>query len=234
MSRIHIAAPDGPLEPVLRVVRELGAEALLVLGSDPPIDPLEDVLGPMGIPVDLHEVRGPPILATVAAVEGILDDHAAPREALLVNLGGADRYASFGLLTAAFTTGLPAVRPTDGGTQQLPRLRFDCETRVGPEEWKVLACFERVQEADEEATLDRLAAVSDLSRVEISYRILGGDRCAGLEPMGLLASRQVDGAIHLELTPVGEAYLQCLPAERWLEPGPSGRQEDGRLEASIR
>lgn len=232
MSWTHIAAPAGPVDPLLEVVREIGAEALVVLGDEPAIAPLEEVMGPMGIPVDVREVHGPPILGTVAAVERTLEDRTTAREELIVNLAGADRWGSFGLVTAAFAIGLPAARATDGRIERLPRLRFGCQTRLGPDEWRVLAGFDRLEEPTAGATLERLAEVSGLSRAEISYRVRGGDRCAGLEPMGLVTAEQVDGSIHLALTPVGGAYLETLSAQRWLEPRPSGRYHDGRPRAS--
>lgn len=233
MSWTHLAAPTDRIEPLLQVVREVGAEALIVLGEDPTADGLAELVEPVGIPVQVREVRGPPVLGIVEAVEGILDEREGAREDLLVNLGGADRERAFGLVTAAFATGLRAVRPTEKGGKELPRLRFGYEVEIGPDERRVLAGFQRLADADEPATLDRLAEGSGLSRAEVFYRVRGGDRCAGLEPMGLATSERAEGSIRLELTPLGSAYLQTLSSEGGLSLEPPKQSPDERGHLSV-
>lgn len=206
----HVVAAGGPVEPVLDVIREVGAEEVIVLGSGSRAAELGARLAPLGIKTGIRRVDEGPIIGTVSTVESLVQERPQD-EALLVNLAGARRWEVFGLVSAAFATGLPAVRVAEGDPRVLPTLWFDYEVQLGADEWEVIRGFRSHDAPLEGMTLDELAETTSLSRGQISYRVRGGDGTPGLESMGLVSTVQNDTEVLIALTALGEACLEGSP-----------------------
>lgn len=206
----HIVSAGGPVDPVLDVIREIGADEVIVLGSGVRAVELGARLTPLGITTGTRAVAGEPIIGTVSAVESLVQERPED-EALLVNLAGARRWEAFGLVSAAFATGLPTVHQAEGDPRVLPRLWFEYEVQLGADEWEVIRGFRSHDLPSDGMTLDELAESTSLSRGQISYRVRGGDGSPGLEAMGIVSTVQNSREVLLRLTDLGEAYLDGSP-----------------------
>lgn len=202
----HVVAAGGPVEPALDVIREVGAEEVIVLGSGSRAAELGARLTPLGITTRTRTVEEGPVIGTVSTVESIIQER-PPDEALLVNLAGARRWEAFGLVSAALATGLPAVRDAEDDPRVLPTLWFEYDVQLGPDEWEVIRGFRNHAAPSDGMTLDELADTTSLSRGQISYRVRGGDGTPGLESMGIVSTVQNAGQVLITLTDLGEAYL---------------------------
>lgn len=211
MALIHIAAENEDPRPLLAPVRELGAEKVILLGwsQQEPGDDVHDVLEPLGIDLEHRSVEGGMLLGTLSTVQDIVAEHRDRHQDILVNLGGADRYESCSLLTAAFVTGVRAVDAPEGEIRALPTLNFSYNEVIGPDQHEILQGLDALD--GDAQDLNALVAKTPLDAKAVSYHLRGGGDGQGMEDLGLVELRHEPGkGVSIHLTPIGQTLARGM------------------------
>lgn len=211
MGYIHIAAVNEDPAPVLAAVRELGAEKVVLVTGEDEVEAAGavQVLEPLGVDTERRTVEGSMLLGTLQLVQDIVDNYRDRREDVVVNLGGAGRYQSCALLSAAFVSGVRAVDRPEDELRFLPALNFSYDEVVGADKLEILRGLDELGgEADD---LSALAARTDLDSSTVSYEIRGGKETRGLEALRLVeVDHETEDGVAIRLTPMGETLARGM------------------------
>lgn len=209
---IHLAVLGEDPEPVQTAVRELGADRVILVGSEDEAaaaDELVQTLGPMGIDTETRSIDAQPLLGFIRAFQEIASEHADRREDLIVNLAAADKQTACEALSGAFVAGLKAIDRPGEEFVFLPILQFSYDEVVTDAKLEILEALQQM--GGEVSKLSALADEVGIQDSLASYHVRGGEDGKGLVELGLVdVERGHRGALTIRLTSMGELMAQGL------------------------
>jgi hypothetical protein len=213
LGLIHVAVAGEDHDPILAAVRELGAERIVLIGTDDERDQLErlaSTMGPLGVETEFRGLpAGDPLVATIQLVQRIVREHGDRTGDVVVNLGAADKDRACAMLSAAFVAGVKAVDMPEDEIVFLPILRFSYGEVVSEAKLDILQALDAG--GGQVSKLRDLADEAGIQDSLASYHVRGGRDGEGLVDLGLVeVDRGHRGALGIHLTPMGELLARGL------------------------
>jgi len=214
---LHVAVVGEDPQPVLASVRELGAEAVVCIGTEADEDDASELRAQLAqldqdLDTEWRPIPGDRLLGTIQLVQRIATEHGDRREDLLVNLCGADKGGACAGLSGAFVAGVKAVDRPGDEVVFLPVLRFRYDDVVSDAKLDLLTTLD-----ERGGEVDRLRALAEAAGVQdslASYHIRGGRDGKGLTELGLVeVDRGARGALTIRLTSMGQLMARSLAVE---------------------
>ncbi len=154
------------------------------------------------IEVETHQLRGD---LWEAMFEHVAESQKRQEE-LIFCVSTGDKYTSCIAVSAAFVNGIKAVGVNNGDVQMLPIMQFSYHKQLSERKRELLQVIH--EEPDCCGSLDELSEKTGLSKPLISYHVNGNLKSDGLEDLGLVATRKVNGRKEIMLTTQGRLLVK--------------------------
>jgi hypothetical protein len=209
---IHVALVGENADLILKPVRELGGDEVILIGGGPDkamADRIAGSLKPLGVRTSWRPVQGDMLLGFIRLMQEIAREHSLRRDEVVVNLAAGSRGATCAALSACFVAGLKAIDNDGGNIVVLPVLRFSYDEVVSDAKLAMLRALDTMGGVT--GSLKDLAKGAEMQDSLASYHIRGGRDGRGLSELGLVeVDRGERGALIIRITPMGRLMARGL------------------------